>query len=121
MKLVPLRTGVFNSCTIFLEILGKSTTALAIDELRKRVRVIEQVEKSVGSDKLILEDADHQCLKDALSSAPFTVAHKELLQIIDDVRDARDPPEVPHEIDLVAVDRASQPQHSNSPRRRPLS
>jgi hypothetical protein len=91
MKLIPLRDGAtFNSRAILAQVAGVSTQrALSVEEIRRRVRILDALDAS--ADHLLLEDADHAALTEALAGFPFAVAHRELLQIIDDVLDARTP------------------------------
>lgn len=68
------------------------SNAITIEEMRRRVRVMDAIDAALeaSADKLVLEEADHQMLKQAVSTFPFSVAHKDLLAILDDVVNAAD-------------------------------
>lgn len=83
MKLIPLRTGTFDSKEVFIQAVRSIPQGGDLLELRKRVRVLDRIEKATN-DKLYLEDQDHQCLVKALETQPWAIAHADLLAIIDD-------------------------------------
>jgi len=76
------------SATLLKMVAGNSPNkALTVDEMRKRVHILDALESSSG-DVLFLEDEDHRCLSDAIQGFPWSAANKALLQIIDDVLNA---------------------------------
>lgn len=91
MKLIPLRDGKkFKTINVLNQVVSMSPSRpMDIGEMRKRVRILDALEKAKGH--LILEDADHQVLKAAIESFPWQAADSELLQIIDDVTEAKEP------------------------------
>lgn len=58
--------------------------ALTIPQIRQRVKIVEQLEAE-GVKELLLEDADHAVLFEAMSGFPWAQATKELLAVIDAV------------------------------------
>jgi len=91
MKTVQLRTeGRFKSTDVFRQVIDTSPQKpLSVDEIRKRCRVLDALDKANGI--LELEDIDHLTLKLAIQDFPFNVADRTLLQIIDDVLEAKAP------------------------------
>lgn len=87
MKLIPLRTGTFDSKEVFIQAVRSMPQGGDLLELRKRVRVLDQIEKATD-DKILIEDQDHECLVKALETQPWAVAHADLLAIIDDAINA---------------------------------
>ena len=67
---------------------------VSIDEMRKRVRVLDAIENNKDPVALLLEDADHATLAEALKVVPWSVSTKELLMIIDAALNAGAPPVV---------------------------
>ena len=61
---------------------------ISIDDQRKRCRVLERLDEAKGA-TLELEDLDHATLKQCMLGVQWTVAKVGLLQIIDDVLDAK--------------------------------
>lgn len=62
--------------------------ALSVIEMRKRVAILDALEESKDKDFLMLEEAEHQLLAEAMQSFPWSQANKALLNIIDDVLNA---------------------------------
>lgn len=54
-----------------------------IEEQRKRMRILDAVEKA--NDELVLEDADAEILKGLVNAMPWAVVKKEIVQFSDDV------------------------------------
>jgi hypothetical protein len=84
---------------------------ISIEEMRRRVKVLEGLEAMGPNDtELILEDGDHKILKDALENFPWNAANRTLLNVIDDVLDAKPP--------LKVVDKAEEDPPRNDKQRR---
>jgi hypothetical protein len=95
MKLVPLREspGLKTTEIIRTVIERPSGNGAGVSELRARCRVLDALDKPppcVAS--LILEDADHATLAKAVNGFQFGIATKELLAIVDDILEAKEPP-----------------------------
>jgi hypothetical protein len=61
---------------------------ISVEEMRKRVRVMEAIEQSGEGESFHLEDSDHQVLMESLENFPWSQANRALLNLIDDVRKA---------------------------------
>lgn len=62
---------------------------LGIDEMRRRVRVLDALDEcKPNSEFVLLEDEDAKALTSAIESFPWSAASKGLLTIIDDVLNA---------------------------------
>jgi hypothetical protein len=60
--------------------------AIGVDEMRKRVRILDALESLPrDAEYLLLEDDDANMLSDAIGMFPWSSASKSLLNIIDDV------------------------------------
>lgn len=96
MKLIPLKKfAEFSTVEIIKTVLENAPAGVNAGEIRKRMRVIdalEHAEKNVFP-SVCLEDADHAVLAAAIESFPFTKATRDLLTAIDDVTNAKAPPE----------------------------
>ena len=57
-----------------------------VDEIRANLRILEALEKS--DTELTLEDADHEKLKTIIESAKFGMAHKNIVEFVDDIKQA---------------------------------
>lgn len=101
MKLIPLTEGkTFKAVDILSTVMGSSpTNSVNVNEMRQRVRVLDAIEARGAATEIRLEDADYELLSRVLSAFPFSVAHKELLGIIDDVLNAKDVPTAPAKAD----------------------
>jgi hypothetical protein len=63
---------------------------LTVAEIRARVKVLDVLERlEPDADSMVLEDADHQTLKNAIESFPWQQAGRDILEIIDDVLEAK--------------------------------
>lgn len=91
MKLIPLRTDPLNSIDLFTQVLSKSPRdPLSVDAMRRRCRVLDKLEGATGQ-KLELEDMDALTLSQAIDAFPWAVANRDILRIIDDVKEAKSP------------------------------
>lgn len=52
-----------------------------VDEMRKRIKIIDIIEK--GGTALVFEDADFDCLKQCVNSMRWAYMHKEILNFLD--------------------------------------
>jgi hypothetical protein len=93
MKSIPLRAvdgGVYTSRNVIAQVANLSPSRpISVDEMRRRVRILDALEKA--DDTLLLEDADHAILKAAVEAFPFNVADAGLLRIVDDILEAGEP------------------------------
>jgi hypothetical protein len=85
MKTIPLRAGgAHPSKAVLTQVVSLSPEkAIGIDEMRRRCRILDALEKA--DDRLLLEDADHEILRKAIESFPFQIAHRDILAVVDDV------------------------------------
>jgi hypothetical protein len=74
---------------ILMTVMGNSPVkAITVDEMRKRVKVIDALEKMDDKGVILLEDAEYQVLLEAVNSFPWSQASYTLLGLIDDVVNA---------------------------------
>lgn len=96
MKLIPLRQTSLGLKTldIIQAVMQQPSPGQGIDvaTLRARCRVLDAVEVQASGDKLHLEDADYDTLKNAVLRFQFGLASKDLLGIVDDIVEATNPP-----------------------------
>lgn len=93
MRKIKLRGNVMigNEQLSSLAILRMVTTsapgrALPIDEIRRRVRILDQLDElPVNAEYLLLEDEDARILTTAIEGFPWAAASRGLLSVIDDV------------------------------------
>lgn len=93
MKYIPLRTtDKFNTKAVIQAVAGQAQAqGLKVDEMRKRCRILDALEKATTTGMLI-EDADQEHLAKLTAEFSFAVATPELLAIIDDILNAGAPP-----------------------------
>lgn len=98
MKIIKLRNEKVKAADIINQVAGLSPArAISIDEMRKRVRILEAIEAlKPDAVELFLEDADCDVLINAMNGFPWSGASRELLAVIDDVLGAK-PQVVPQE------------------------
>lgn len=70
-------------------------TGFSVDEVRLRVRVTKKLEVGIPNEWIDLEDADHATLKRCVEQGSYTLADEGLLQVLDAVLQAKDPPPPP--------------------------
>lgn len=88
MKRIMIRAGEarqFQTRTILENVLARPRPNQAITpvEMRKRCDVLRAMDGAVAS--FLLEDDQHKLLAELVAAYPWGVAHKDLLEIIDDV------------------------------------
>lgn len=52
-----------------------------VDEMRKRIKVMDVIEK--GGDSLGFEDADYECVKQCVKSMRWASVHKDIIDFVD--------------------------------------
>lgn len=67
--------------------LADQRTGVNIDQMRRRMKVLDALDKANG--ELRLEDADWEVLKAVYETFPFGMVNKDVLTIADDIRDAK--------------------------------
>lgn len=91
MKFIPSRdTDKFKTAAVIQAVAG-GPHKQKIDEMRRRCRILDAVEKAPVTG-ILIEDADHDHLVALLKDFDFGVAHAELLAIIDAILEAKAPP-----------------------------
>jgi hypothetical protein len=65
-------------------------TGATIEEMRKGIRVLDALDRTIGDAPLELEDADWQHLKDKTENMPWAMVDRRILQFTDDVTGATD-------------------------------
>ena len=90
VKTIPLRESEqIKSRDVIATIVSDGSRGIGVDEMRKRCRILDVLDKANG--ELKLEDADHEVLKRIVNDYPnFGSANPKLLEIIDDILDAKD-------------------------------
>lgn len=61
---------------------------LTLDEMRRRIHIMDAIDKLDDGGMLTLEDADHKVLVDAVSTFPWNRAHRSLVAMIDAITNA---------------------------------
>ena len=97
MKQIPLRDfNGLKTIDVIKNVIERPAGGATIAAMRSGVRVLDAIEKiGAGKDRLLLEDADHGALVNALNSFTFGMVSKDLLTIIDDVLQAKEPAPMP--------------------------
>ena len=100
MKRIPLRDRQpFRAREVIIGMLeapGGSAQGITYQEMRKRDRILDIVERAPPGDHYIdLEDADYAVLLGVLNGAAFGTAKRELRKILDEIANARSPEETP--------------------------
>lgn len=86
MKAIPVRSGgTFGTLAIIKEASETNPKGMNVAEMRSRIRILDAVEKADGNSEVVLEDADHTTLTEAINSMPWARADRSILQIIDDI------------------------------------
>jgi hypothetical protein len=84
---LPIDSAQNRPKDVIKEIISNSPTKpITVDEMRHRVTIMEALERS--TDHLLLEDASHRVLADAMQGFPYSRASRDLLTIIDAVINA---------------------------------
>lgn len=86
MKMVRLVSGEKFNTRAVVDAVAGGRAPQKVDEMRRRCRILDALEKA--DTDLHLEDADHAHLCELLKVFEFGVAHPELLAIIDGILDA---------------------------------
>ena len=92
MKRIQLRKeGKNQSAPTFRAIMEHSPQKpLSVAEIRARVKVLDKLDAlDPDADTLVLEDAEHVTLKKGVEEFPWQQASRELLELIDDVLEAK--------------------------------
>lgn len=94
MRLIPLReAGGVKTAEIIKAVMERPTgQGFDVAALRARCRVLDALERNADRQALLLEDADHATLVAALKQFQFGMATTDLLRMVDDVLDAKEPP-----------------------------
>jgi hypothetical protein len=90
-KIEFTKIGVYDTQTVMLSTLRVPGRGMDLEEMRRRCKVLEKLEKANGH--LLLEDADFDVVKQALATNSYGMANIELLAIIDAILASKDPPE----------------------------
>lgn len=62
--------------------------ALGVEEIRHRVKILDKLDGLNGSGELLLEDAEHRIMSEAMGTFPWSKANRSLLNIIESVTNA---------------------------------
>lgn len=94
MRTIPLKTLGPEPAVVYADVLREVVrrplnpqAGANIAEMRQSIRVLDVLDAANGS--LELEDADYQHLKAKLDAMPWNVVDRRLVQLIDDVDNAR--------------------------------
>lgn len=89
MKSIELSSNTEHQTREVLKLVMEQGSAqgMNIGEMRKRMGIIDRLERANGV--LELEDADWQTLKDIYAQHPWRIAHKDLLAIADAIENAK--------------------------------
>lgn len=101
MKLVPLRETPTIKATEIIKIVLEQPSppqmpgqaqGFGASDILSRSRVLKALRTSITPAGMLLEDADHKTLVDALNGFRFGLASEDLAQIITDIQGAKDAP-----------------------------
>lgn len=92
MKLIPLsKAEKYDARTLIKEVMENSPQeALTPDKMRLRIKVLDTLD-AAGGESMLLEDAEHAILSQAITTYPYNLANRDILRVIDDVANAKDP------------------------------
>jgi len=95
VKAIPLRESPgMKTVEIIKAVLERPAQGVNVGELRARCRVLDALDKvPQAATEMLLEDADHDTLKRAVNTFVFGLASKELLAVVDDILEAKSPPD----------------------------
>lgn len=95
MKVVPLQDrGNFKAVDVIRQIVkAPGREGINYDEMNKRCRVLDALDAAEKNSKTVLEleDADYQTLAGTLKGFQFAVADRDLLAILDEIKNAKAP------------------------------
>ena len=93
-KIIPLtiKTGQFPAKGLLADLtsFAPQGTGLGPVEMRKRIKMLDKIE--AATDSVTLDNSEYEVLKTALNASPgpFRVAHRDIMQFMDDVMEAKD-------------------------------
>lgn len=87
MKVITLSKGMENNPLEILRAVASQAQQNGADiaEVRKRIRILDALDKAKDSDVVTLEDADYDLLKGLYDRFRFAIAHRDLATICDDI------------------------------------
>lgn len=91
MKTITLKDqGQFKAKETLTQILSLNSERgqMNVDAMRKRIRVLDKLDL-LGPD-IVLEDEEYNLLKGLIVGFNFSIAHKDLLAVLDGVLEAKD-------------------------------
>ena len=81
-KTIKFHDGeTFSSKRTLVEVLSLPPQGCNINDMRKRMKVMDAIEAADG--EVVLEDADFDLLKGCFNSFPFRLVHKDIVAIGD--------------------------------------
>ena len=92
MKSIPMRTdGDLTTITVLREVCQKpgAGRGINVEEMRRRFRILEAIEKAEQDNELSLEDADHALLVGLYRDFQFGLVNERVLEIADDLDNAK--------------------------------
>lgn len=93
MKYIPFHDSDKFKTRAVIEAVAGGPRQQKVDEMRRRVRILDALEKATTTGMMI-EDADHEHLVKIVKEFDFGIAHPELLRVIDDILGAGPPPAI---------------------------
>lgn len=83
--------GIWKTHMVMYQCLNKPGRAIDLDEMRRRCKVLEKLDKAANASSVLLEDAEFEVVKNALTTNPWGVAEPELLKVVDDIMASKEP------------------------------
>jgi hypothetical protein len=90
MKAIPIRSeGDVTTVAIVRGVVEAAPNGINVAQMRSRIRILDALDKA--SEAILLEDADHAVLAEAVNGALWTKADRNVMRIIDDILEAGAP------------------------------
>jgi hypothetical protein len=91
MKYIPYRIfGNWETKSLLIMVMNQSAQGMMLDEMRRRTKVMDQVDEAKVY--VILKDDDHKLVCDAIRTFRFGLANRDLLAALDGILEADEPP-----------------------------
>lgn len=102
MRYIPLRSpdSQFKSRPVLSTLIQQSPgRALTLADMRMRARLLDRLEDvAPEADHILLEEDEWKELQACANSFPWSVFHRDLLQVLEDIDGAGEPPVILHAV-----------------------
>lgn len=94
MKLIHFKSyGPFDTRAVIKQVTNVKVGGMLLDEMRKRVSLAKKFDDDKAK-HVIVDDEEFKLIEQGMKTTPFSGAHEELLNLIDDVLSSKEPPVV---------------------------